>query len=59
MNMQCRWYGEDDPVSLARKYPKNGASTLLIDEMSSFMKMVILKSQRTFRQQEVLTWGQL
>ncbi|WP_223251553.1 MULTISPECIES: hypothetical protein [unclassified Bacillus (in: firmicutes)] len=59
MNMQCRWYGEDDPVSLGRKYAKNGASTLLIDEMSSFMKMVILKSQRTFRQQEALIWGQL
>jgi hypothetical protein len=57
--MQCKWYGEDDPVSLARKYAKNDASTLLIDEMPSFMKMVILKSQRTFRQQEVLIWGQL
>ncbi|MDQ0818902.1 D-mannonate dehydratase [Bacillus pumilus] len=35
---------------------KKGASTLPICEMSSCMKMVILKSQRTFRQQEVSIW---
>ena len=24
MNMQFRWYGEGDPISLARKYTKKG-----------------------------------
>ncbi len=24
MNMQCRWFREDDPISLDRKYTKKG-----------------------------------